>query len=215
QRPDIIFMDIQMPGMNGFEAAGKILKLPQCAGVPVIALSASNVVGEREKSKDVGMVEFLTKPMVEQDLRMSLHRWLGSGQGSTLSGSPSSSPEPGRDYPTYLNVDKIKEYLGDDPVIISELLLLGLSELEEAVPKFSALLDQKNLNGLREAGHKLKGTCVISGLDVLLSTAKSFENLENFDEGLISQQVDRLLAEIRHTKQAIENYVQQLPPDGT
>jgi PAS domain S-box-containing protein len=215
-RPDIIFMDIQMPHMNGFEAAHNILQIPHCADVPIIGLSASNVIGEREKSIEAGMVDFLTKPMVEQDLKRTLqHWWLGNiAQASSTSASPVPSPAQVPDYSAYLNVDKIKEFLGEDPFIVKDLLLLSLSELDEAIPKFSEMIGQKNLKGLKEAGHKLKGTCLISGLEILLPTSRSFENLEDFDDEKIEGMMEKLRREISFSRQAIENHIQQLTSEG-
>src|SRR5690606_8441153 len=91
-RPDIVFMDIQMPILNGIEAAQKILQLPHCQNVPIIALSASNVVEERERSIHAGMVDFLTKPIAEDDLKKTLEKLLPQKlKGATVTSSTSVS----------------------------------------------------------------------------------------------------------------------------
>lgn len=210
QRPDIIFMDLQMPEMNGFEAAEKILQLPHCADVPIIALSASNVLGEREKSKAAGMVGFLTKPMTEQDLKPTLQHWLYNRKAVA---PPSAVPDPEQGTSSYLNVGKIREFLGDDPFIVKDLLSLSLSELDEAIPRLFKAIELKDLQSLKTAGHKLKGTCLISGLEVLLPIAKWFELLEEFDQKTILQKKDQLCQEIRATKLAIGKYLEQFPTD--
>lgn len=212
-RPDIIFMDLQMPNLNGFEAARRILQIPHCAHVPIVALSASNVIGEREKSKEAGMVDFLTKPMAEQDLKRTLDNWLQEEQPL----SPASAPIPDareeeRPLP-YLNVDKIKEFLGDDPIIVKELLLLALVELDEAMLKFPQAIADNNLQILKTGGHKLKGTCLISGLEVLLPLAKWFENLETIDQEAANRMMDRLTEEVSATKNEVERYLKKLPAD--
>src|SRR5665811_992817 len=63
--PSIIFMDLQMPRMNGWEAAKNILKLPHCTNTPIIALSAGSLKEEKEKSYEAGMVDFIPKPIME------------------------------------------------------------------------------------------------------------------------------------------------------
>src|SRR5690606_24805942 len=93
-RPDIIFMDLQMRNWNGFEAARHILQIPHCTDVPIIALSASNVIGEREKSREAGMVDFLTKPMTEQDLKRTWQDWLYD-KPTVASTTSTSSENPG------------------------------------------------------------------------------------------------------------------------
>jgi PAS domain S-box-containing protein len=211
QRPDIIFMDLQMPHMNGFEAAQHILGIPHCADVPIIALSASNVIGEREKSKEAGMVDFLTKPMTEQDLKKTLQHWLHNNQKPSGLNLGLQHPEQSMPPSSRINVDKIKEFLGDDPLIVNELLLLSLAELDEAIPRFSKAIEQKELQTLKIAAHKLKGTCLISGLDVLLPIAKWFEHLEEFDQRSINQMMDQLTEEVNATRKEIERYLEQFP----
>ena len=75
-KPDIILMDIQMPEMNGYEATVQIRKLESGKRIPIIALTAGTVVGEREKCIEAGMDDYLTKPVVKDILEEAIHAWL-------------------------------------------------------------------------------------------------------------------------------------------
>ncbi|MCE7065988.1 PAS domain-containing hybrid sensor histidine kinase/response regulator [Dyadobacter sp. CY326] len=77
--PDIIFMDIQMPEMNGYEATRQIRILESGKRIPIIALTAGTVVGEREKCIDAGMDDYLTKPVVKDTLHNTIQKWLFQG----------------------------------------------------------------------------------------------------------------------------------------
>jgi CheY-like chemotaxis protein len=72
---DLIFMDVQMPYMDGLEAARCIRKL-QGKDTPIIALTASAVSGDREKCLEAGMDDYLAKPVTSQVLADKLPRWL-------------------------------------------------------------------------------------------------------------------------------------------
>jgi PAS domain S-box-containing protein len=76
QLMDLIFMDVQMPEMNGYEATEKIRRIEGMEIVPIIALTASNVQSERERCLAVGMNDFVTKPVVEETLSLILKKWL-------------------------------------------------------------------------------------------------------------------------------------------
>ncbi|SHN07264.1 PAS domain S-box protein [Chitinophaga sp. CF418] len=76
QLPDIIFMDIQMPIINGYEATRLIREISPHIHIPIIALTAGNVKGEREKCIAAGMDDFVTKPFVENNLISVFEKWL-------------------------------------------------------------------------------------------------------------------------------------------
>ena len=97
---------------------------------------------------------------------------------------------------------------------MKDLLSLSLSELDETIPRFSKAVELKDLPALKTAGHKLKGTCLISGLDVLLPIAKWFEHLEEFDQKQILQKMDQLSGEVRATRNAIEKHLTQPPQES-
>jgi PAS domain S-box-containing protein len=78
QMPDFILMDVQMPEMNGYEATKKIRAMDHAGRVPIIALTASNVKGEKEKCLAAGMDDFVVKPIVEESIAMMIDKWLVS-----------------------------------------------------------------------------------------------------------------------------------------
>ncbi|MNL71742.1 Signal transduction histidine-protein kinase BarA [compost metagenome] len=69
-------MDIQMPEKNGYEATREIRQLETDRRVPIIALTAGTVVGEREKCIEAGMDDYLTKPVLKDTLEEAIHKWL-------------------------------------------------------------------------------------------------------------------------------------------
>jgi CheY-like chemotaxis protein len=73
---DCVFMDCQMPELDGLQATARIRALPGEAGrVPVIALTAHAMAGDRERCLAAGMDDYVTKPMRQEDLREALERW--------------------------------------------------------------------------------------------------------------------------------------------
>jgi CheY-like chemotaxis protein len=76
-RPDIILMDLEMPVVDGWEATRRLKSNPQTRDIPIIALSAHALVGEREKALAVGCNEFDTKPIEFDRLVATLRRALG------------------------------------------------------------------------------------------------------------------------------------------
>ena len=77
EQPDLILMDIQMPKINGFEATKQIRALEKYLEIPIIALTAGSLPGEKEKCLAAGMTDYLTKPILQATLEEMLKKWLG------------------------------------------------------------------------------------------------------------------------------------------
>jgi signal transduction histidine kinase/DNA-binding response OmpR family regulator len=77
-QPDIIFMDIQMPEMNGYDATKAIRESETGRRTPIIALTAGTVKGEKEKCMQAGMDDFMTKPFVKSEMERVLSKWAGA-----------------------------------------------------------------------------------------------------------------------------------------
>ena len=78
-RPDLILMDLSMPGMNGLDATAAIRVHERESGAlrcPVIALTANAMPGDREDCRTAGMDGFLSKPVTMADVETLLERWL-------------------------------------------------------------------------------------------------------------------------------------------
>ena len=78
ERPDIILMDLEMPVVDGWEATRRLKDDPQTRNIPIIALSAHALAGEREKALAAGCDEFDTKPIEFDRLVGTLRRVLAA-----------------------------------------------------------------------------------------------------------------------------------------
>ncbi|MCY7368935.1 MAG: response regulator, partial [Chamaesiphon sp.] len=77
-QPDLILMDIQMPGMDGLTAINKIRHIPEIMHTPIIALTALAMPGDREKCLASGANEYLSKPAKLKQLRQTIQKLIGS-----------------------------------------------------------------------------------------------------------------------------------------
>jgi len=86
---DLVLMDIQMPEMDGFQATRAIREQEEATGahLPIIALTAHEVQGYRQKCLEAGMDEYLSKPVCSRDLLVMVERTLGVARRAARSGS--------------------------------------------------------------------------------------------------------------------------------
>ncbi|MEQ3696156.1 MAG: ATP-binding protein [Pseudomonadales bacterium] len=82
---EVVFMDCQMPNMDGYEATQCIRALPgDKSSMPIIAMTANAMKGDKEKCFDVGMSDYISKPVDAQELYKLLDRWLNDDQADDM-----------------------------------------------------------------------------------------------------------------------------------
>lgn len=176
RHPDLILMDVQMPELNGYEATRQIRQTETLRRVPIIALTAGNLVGEREKCLEAGMDDFVVKPVIEDTLFAILSRWL---RFSSAAQSEATADPTGNDL--HFDLTQLKHYLGDAPSMLHEMMTLIKTELEESLLTLQKGVVSQDIPLLNGTGHKLFGTASASGMPQLCKIAARFEHLKNSD----------------------------------
>jgi len=82
ERPDLILMDISLPGLNGWDATRRIRENSATAGIPIIALTAHAMSGDREKTIEAGCDEYETKPVELNTLLAKMQALLTMGRSA-------------------------------------------------------------------------------------------------------------------------------------
>jgi len=80
--PDLILMDLSLPGMDGWEATRQLKAEPRTARIPVVALTGHALAGASEGAKRAGCDSFVTKPCLPDDLVVEVRRMLGLPQAA-------------------------------------------------------------------------------------------------------------------------------------
>ena len=78
ESPDIVLCDLQMPMMNGYEVASNLRASPRWRVVPLVAVTAFSMPGEREKALEVGFNEHLSKPITPENFVQQIEAFLGA-----------------------------------------------------------------------------------------------------------------------------------------
>ena len=81
EKPDLILMDIQMPEMDGYEAAQRIQADPQLAGIPLVAVTSYAMAGDHEKARARGFAGYIEKPISTETFIDEISRFLPHHSG--------------------------------------------------------------------------------------------------------------------------------------
>ncbi len=177
--PNFVLMDIQMPILNGYEATQQIRQIPGSSSVPIIALTAGIVKGEKEKCEAAGMNDFVSKPFVEETLISIFKRWLKP----TV--EVSSNVLNDKEAKLHLDLEQIRKYMGTDDVLIQQFLSLTIVEIKKSIASIDQAILESDISAIKSAIHKLKGTSLTASLSNLSAIASKFNEMENFDTGQV------------------------------
>ncbi len=157
---DLILMDIQMPEMDGIEAARRIRALPgPKRDVAVIALTAGATKDEKEKCMAAGMNDFLTKPVNSENLRRTLEKYLGRAVESDIkSGSGAGTTGNNRENECSFKADELLDNLNNDRQLFNEILEMGLIKMADYIKIFTAAVDGRDVLKIKKYAHLIKGS---------------------------------------------------------
>jgi len=163
QRFDVILMDVQMPEMSGIEATDQIRQKEKLTGghVPIIAMTAHAMKGDRERCLDAGMDHYLSKPIQVDDLFQALETVSApvSG-GSDAARADRPRPQPAAKMPPASVVDwaEALRRVGGDAQLLRELLTVFLAELPVWRSDLRGAVERKDQELMTRLAHMVKGS---------------------------------------------------------
>lgn len=169
---DIILMDKQMPEMDGIEAT-KIIRNEFKSDVPIIALTASALIGSKEQMLEAGMNDFLTKPFHSDDLLNLLIKYLNLDLKVNSTFEDISQPEL-KEQKLY-NLDGLIRMLGRDPGTVTEMIQMFIDSTPLLWDELLEEFHRKNYFRVGELAHKLKASIDIMEIDSLKQVIRDIE----------------------------------------
>jgi len=193
---DVVLMDIQMPVMGGFEATREIRRDERFKDLPIIAMTAHAMAGDREKSIEAGMNDHVTKPIDPVQLISALVKWVKPGDRETTEGVSESLSESTKVdvLPSELPGISIASGLGrvaGNKQLYTKLLCKFKDGQENAVEQIKAALQSGDVETAARLAHTVKGVSGNLGGDNLYRAAADLEKAIKEDE----QSVDVFMTE--------------------
>jgi len=179
KNPDLVLMDVQMPEMSGIEATVKIRNYENGkeSHIPIIALTAGAIKGEKEKCLEAGMDDFLTKPIDQVSLRRILEKYLidGNHQAEIQTVGVSS-----RNIDLHFDKNTFMENVGNSQSIFNELIEFVPEQFAADFAMLEKAVKEQNLADFKKAVHSIKGASLNMCFIQLAELAKEIEL--NIDE---------------------------------
>jgi CheY-like chemotaxis protein len=165
---DVVLMDVQMPEMGGFEATAAIraLENDNRGRLPIIAMTAHAMKGDRERCLSAGMDEYLTKPLDPRQLCLLVEQ--------LADGAPPPRADPGGAPGIPLQV---LARVGGDRELLAEISRLFVDDAPRHLERIRLALDSRDGESLRRAAHGLKGAAANFDAEGVVAAARDLEEI--------------------------------------
>jgi len=202
--PDLIFMDILMPLMNGYDAARIIRERYPHQHIPIIALTAGIVQGEKEKCIEAGMDGFISKPFVEEDL-LPIFNNLEKKSTKTVQNVTAERVSEQK-FSIAILADTIGIEITDTDAILQTLDVI-VEEMERSKSYLIADGAHGDIKKINQTGHKLYGSASLLRLHMLAQLSRQLEFFvpDNDNTSALNTLLTNAVAEIDSCLSAIRN----------
>lgn len=171
---DLILMDIQMPIMSGIEAT-QIIRNELKSNIPIIALTAHALAGEREKYMEVGMNEYLAKPFDANSL-LYLIKLFYKMPIAPPTPNETKETEQKHDGVKLYNLNNLRKMSKDGDVFVMKMLEIFLKQTETISDDLKSLLQKDDFKEISSLVHQIKPSLQYMGVDSLYNIAVAIES---------------------------------------
>lgn len=185
---DIIFMDIQMPELDGLEATREIRKQFNTGKPLIAAMTAFALEGDKQRCMDAGMNDYISKPFKPEDVTRVLD--LVSANQSTISSGLGTILPPDTSEGIVVNnttdisefidmkmIDRLKEMSGDDPTFLGSITTMFIEQASEITHTIINAYMTGNAEKMGQEAHKLKGSALNLGVKKLADACRKLETI--------------------------------------
>jgi CheY-like chemotaxis protein len=164
ERHAAVLMDVQMPELDGYEATRR-MRAAEDGGrrVPIIAMTAGALEGDREAALEAGMDDYLAKPLRPEALDAVLERWLGA------------APEPAPAEPI-LDESRIRSFRENYPDIVERLIALFVDSTPPLLDQLEQAAHRGDEEQVCKLSHKLKSSCDNVGATRMAALCRMLEH---------------------------------------
>ncbi|MGD0960358.1 MAG: response regulator [Methylomonas sp.] len=184
---DCVLMDMQMPVMDGLEAARQIRGDPALAGIPVIAMTANARLEDKEYCLQAGMDDFITKPVIPDLLYVTLARWLTANDNrteQTLPLAPAVPPKAERSAADRdaIDLSVLSKMVMNNPVKIRKLAFMFLQSAQQCIAGIEAALEKQDMPAISALSHRMKSAAGSVGAMRFADLSRQLEQLQRIED---------------------------------
>jgi signal transduction histidine kinase/DNA-binding response OmpR family regulator/HPt (histidine-containing phosphotransfer) domain-containing protein len=190
---DLVLMDLQMPVLDGYDAVRRLRSDSRFDSLPILAMTAHAMAGERERCLALGMQDYITKPLVPEQLFDTLGRWAhgrppAAGPAAGLQSPPPqplvpvpAAPGPAPDTPAAvpavagLDMARLMAHCDHNPALARRLLRGMARDYADGLAGWHGWLAQGDWAALRQAAHTLQGLAGTVAAAALRGSALALE----------------------------------------
>lgn len=170
---DLVFMDCQMPEMDGYTATREI-RLRHKRHIPIVAMTAHALQGDREKCLDAGMDDYVAKPITKEELTRVLSEWL-SDETEEAVNTPQTQNTPKNTDTPILDQDRLEDIFGDDPEALKTFLQKAVKSITNLMTEIGKNISAQDEIAGKTSTHTLKGVSGNMGAMKMHEIAKALE----------------------------------------
>jgi len=189
---EMIFMDIQMPEMDGVQATKIIKDINSDVlqhNVPIIAMTAHAMKGDREKYLRAGMDDYITKPFHINDLVMILKKWISNSLNNECQDQSLKNK-------THFVEKHLLDIVNGDRDMLKEILSLYIEKTPILINKIQEDYENKDIESLKEQAHSIKGSSSSIGAESISNIVKKIELEANINSlNKVGEYIDELIKE--------------------
>jgi CheY-like chemotaxis protein/HPt (histidine-containing phosphotransfer) domain-containing protein len=209
---DLVFMDVQMPGMDGFEATEAIRRGRTKVAdkdITIIAMTAHAMQGDRERCLEHGMNDYIAKPVSQKAIREILEKWLPLKKAVMEKAKPDVAESRGKSVeaePPVFDRAGFMDMLLQDRRLMKEIAQAFLDDMPTQLDDLQKLYDHRDYNAIARQAHRIKGSVAHVAGKSMIKLALQIEELAGEMNG---EQIKRALEELKQNYKELESGLQE------